>query len=173
MVSYRKFPTIIFSNISPAYSCFSFCDSNCCQLYVVCVRVARLCPTLCDPMDCSSRGSSVHGILQARILEWLAMLGHLKSLQAFVCSVLLGVGPVFPLCLVWVISMVLSQSSQFFPLSVLSLLVKLLKILHPYPLFLFPWAPSVSISALKVYTLFFVIFSSRAFISIRSDNPSI
>ena len=31
------------------------------------------CPTLCDPMDCSPPGSSVHGILQARILEWVAM----------------------------------------------------------------------------------------------------
>ena len=30
------------------------------------------CPTLCDPMDCSPPGSSVHGILQARILEWVA-----------------------------------------------------------------------------------------------------
>ena len=31
------------------------------------------CPTLCDPMDCSLPGSSVHGILQARLLEWVAM----------------------------------------------------------------------------------------------------
>ena len=31
------------------------------------------CPTLCDPMDCSPLGSSVHGIPQARILEWVAM----------------------------------------------------------------------------------------------------
>ena len=31
------------------------------------------CLTLCDPMDCSLPGSSVHGILQARILEWVAM----------------------------------------------------------------------------------------------------
>ena len=30
-------------------------------------------PTLCDPMDCSLRGSFAHGILQARILEWVAM----------------------------------------------------------------------------------------------------
>ena len=37
------------------------------------VLVAQLCPTLCDPMDCSPQGSSVHGILQARILEWVAM----------------------------------------------------------------------------------------------------
>ena len=33
----------------------------------------QLCPALCDPMDCSLPGSSVHGILQARILEWVAM----------------------------------------------------------------------------------------------------
>ena len=32
------------------------------------------CPVLCDLMDCSLPGSSVHGILQARILEWVAML---------------------------------------------------------------------------------------------------
>ena len=38
----------------------------------VCVlaKSLQLCPTLCDPMDCSSPGSSVHGILRARILEW-------------------------------------------------------------------------------------------------------
>ena len=35
--------------------------------------VAQLCPTLCDPMDCSLPGSSIHGILQARILDWVAI----------------------------------------------------------------------------------------------------
>ena len=35
--------------------------------------VAQLCPTLCDPVDCSLLGSSVHGILQTRILEWVAI----------------------------------------------------------------------------------------------------
>ena len=35
--------------------------------------VAQLCPTLCDAMDCSLPGSSVHGLLQARILEWVAI----------------------------------------------------------------------------------------------------
>ena len=34
--------------------------------------VTQLCPTLCDPMDCSPSGSSVQGFLQARILEWVA-----------------------------------------------------------------------------------------------------
>ena len=33
--------------------------------------VTQLCLTLCDPMDCSPPGFSVHGILQARILEWM------------------------------------------------------------------------------------------------------
>ena len=37
------------------------------------VRLLQSCPTLCDPMDCSPPGSSVHEILQARILEWVAM----------------------------------------------------------------------------------------------------
>ena len=31
------------------------------------------CPTLCDPMDCSPPGSSIHGIFQARVLEWVAI----------------------------------------------------------------------------------------------------
>ena len=37
------------------------------------VLVAQLCPTRCDPVDCNSPGFSVHGILQARILEWIAI----------------------------------------------------------------------------------------------------
>ena len=36
-------------------------------------EVAQSCPTLCDPMDCNLPGSSVHGIFQARILEWVAI----------------------------------------------------------------------------------------------------
>ena len=41
----------------------------------VCVhaKLLQLCLTLCDPMDCSPPGSSVHGILKARIMEWAAM----------------------------------------------------------------------------------------------------
>ena len=35
--------------------------------------VAQSCPTLCDPVDCSPPSSSVHGILQARVLEWVAI----------------------------------------------------------------------------------------------------
>ena len=35
-------------------------------------EVAQSCPTLCDPTDCSPPGSSIHGIFQARVLEWVA-----------------------------------------------------------------------------------------------------
>ena len=37
------------------------------------VLVPQLCPALCDRVDCGPPGSSVHGILQARILEWVAI----------------------------------------------------------------------------------------------------
>ena len=37
------------------------------------VKSLQSCPTLCNPIDCSLPGSSVHGILQARILEWVAI----------------------------------------------------------------------------------------------------
>ena len=36
-------------------------------------EVAQSCPTFCDPMDCSPPGSSIHGILQAGVLEWVAI----------------------------------------------------------------------------------------------------
>ena len=48
---------------------------------VACIRIKllQLCLTLCDPMDCSPPNSSVCGILQAGILEWVAMsLEHLE-----------------------------------------------------------------------------------------------
>ena len=40
---------------------------------ILCAKSAQSCPTLCDPMDYNPEGSSVHGILQARMLEWVAM----------------------------------------------------------------------------------------------------
>ena len=47
----------------------------------VCVLVTQSCPTLCDPMDCSLQGSSVHEIFQARILEWVAISFSRRSSQ--------------------------------------------------------------------------------------------
>ena len=39
----------------------------------MCIKLLQSCPTLCNPMDCNPPGSSVHGILQARTLEWVAI----------------------------------------------------------------------------------------------------
>ena len=55
-----------------------YIEAICCHpAYVIymqsVVLVTQSCPTLCNPMDCSPPGSSVHGILQARILEWAAI----------------------------------------------------------------------------------------------------
>ena len=44
-------------------------------------EVAQSCPTLCDPMDCSLPGSSIHGIFQARILQWVAISFSRRSSQ--------------------------------------------------------------------------------------------
>ena len=63
-------------------SCATWLILNCIQKfpkdtthwkYKVKVLVAQYCLTLCDPMDCSLPGSSLHEILQARILEWVAI----------------------------------------------------------------------------------------------------
>ena len=48
-------------------------------LVYVHARLLSLCPTLCDPMDCNRPDTSVHGILQARILEWVAISSSRES----------------------------------------------------------------------------------------------
>ena len=56
-------------------------------------QVAQSCPTLCDPMDCSLPGSSVHGIFQARILEWGAVAFSVRengSMYMYGCVPLLS-----------------------------------------------------------------------------------
>ena len=46
---------------------------------ICCCSVTQSCLTICDSMDCSSPGSSVHGILQARILDWVAISSSRES----------------------------------------------------------------------------------------------
>ena len=56
-----------------------------CHCLLQCVKVksesevAQSCPTLSDPMDCSQPDSSIHGILQARVLEWAAIAFSLED----------------------------------------------------------------------------------------------
>ena len=51
-----------------------------CNTYIVLIPITQLCPTLCDPVDCNPPASSVHGILQARILECAAIVLSLGDL---------------------------------------------------------------------------------------------
>ena len=48
-------------------------------------EVAQSCLTLCDPMDCSLPGFSVHGIFQARVLEWVAISFSIKVSNSQIC----------------------------------------------------------------------------------------
>ena len=55
------------------------------NFFILCVRlVTQLCPTLCDPIDRSPPGSSVPGILQARILEWILSIWATREPQFFI-----------------------------------------------------------------------------------------
>ena len=71
--------TLIFKNVFKVINVlilvFFFFLAQCLKHYniCVCVLVTQLCLTLCDPMDCSSPGSSVLRIFQGRILEWVAI----------------------------------------------------------------------------------------------------
>ena len=49
-------------------------------------EVAQSCPTLSDPMDCSLPGSSVHGIFQAKVLEWGAIVFSMINLDSILKS---------------------------------------------------------------------------------------
>ena len=56
-------------------------NEHCPVSYCCCCSVAKLCLTICDPMDCSPPSSSVHGVFQARILEWVATSSSRGSSQ--------------------------------------------------------------------------------------------
>ena len=66
MIYVREWQTLHVQGLS--FSDFLFC--------FLCYLVAQLCPALCDLMDCSLPGSSVHGISQTKILEWNFASSH-------------------------------------------------------------------------------------------------
>ena len=61
-------------------------------------EVVQLCPTLCNPMDCSLPGSSIHGILQTRVLEWVAIAFSSKTHLKILLLLLLSRFSCVPLC---------------------------------------------------------------------------
>ena len=72
-----------------------------CHFFLQCTKVksesevAQSCPTLHDPMDCSPSGSSVHGIFQARVLEWGAIAFSTYHLQIQLIFFLYQSSPLF------------------------------------------------------------------------------
>ena len=69
------------------------CMCLCAYLYIcVCVKVDQLCPTLCDPMDCSLPGSSVHGILQAKIQKEYFAIGKVVGCCSLLQEIFLSQG---------------------------------------------------------------------------------
>ena len=98
-------------------------------------EVAQSCPTLSDPMDCSLPGSSVHGIFQARVLEWgaIAFSSTMSRTKKLIFDKILlvknftHISPVFPVmfyfcsiilprkCIYLLLNLLLSLSSFVFP----------------------------------------------------------
>ena len=83
-----------FTNRGPYRQSYGFSSSHvesdmeCDSLFlkkVVYVLVTQSCPTLCDPTDCSPPGFSIHGIIQARILEWIAIPFSILNIHWKVC----------------------------------------------------------------------------------------
>ena len=72
---------LILNQVELTWLCYSL--FSCCRTEICCepVKVTQSCPTLCDPMDYILRGSPVHGILQARIPKWVAILFSRGSSQ--------------------------------------------------------------------------------------------
>ena len=62
---------ILYWGIAPSHRRMRWLDATCAMNIVS--EVAQSCATLCNPMDCSPPGSSIHGIFQARILECVAI----------------------------------------------------------------------------------------------------
>ena len=76
ILEYRKY---LCTNYKYGLPCGSNGKESACNEEVKWREVAQSCPTLCDPMDCSLLGFSIHGIFQARILEWVAISFSMKE----------------------------------------------------------------------------------------------
>ena len=72
-------------------------------IYIHTYRVAQACLTLCDPMDCSLQGCSVHGTFQARVLEWVAISFSSLSVSSHSnLLVLVGLLVIVPAAPAWI-----------------------------------------------------------------------
>ena len=87
----KGFPTV--QGLSPQL--YPFLHHLCCSCMHA--KSLELCPTLCDPVDCSPPGSSVHGVSQTRVLEWGAIsFSHVCNPMCKIvgsCSIIPGAQP--------------------------------------------------------------------------------
>ena len=71
---------LLLASWAPPPFCYKICHFETHLAYeCICAKSIPSCPALCNPMDCSRSGLSVHGISQARILEWIPSPGHLPD----------------------------------------------------------------------------------------------
>ena len=124
--------------------------------------VAQSCQILCDPMDCSPSGSSVHGIFQTRILEWTAISDFKRDeyfsyvRKSYICIVFQGARDSFHLrkkCMLFAAHFLLRRKHAFLfckvacrsrCFSVLELFCSYINILLQYFLTVFPLLPKCS-----------------------------
>ena len=99
-------------------------------------EVAQSCPTLSDPMDCSPPGSSIHGIFQARVLEWGAIAFSRISIQLFKEIQ----------CMILLTNILYQRVSNFFLNQIIVLVAQMSDSLRPHELqptrLLCPWDSS-------------------------------
>ena len=101
-------------------------------------EVSQSCPTLCDPMDCSLPGSSIHGIVQASVLEWVAIsFSRGSSRPRDWIQVSCIAGRCFT---IWATREARQSKTQFVPQPV-PLIRKLLQASYPYPRRQTEWKP--------------------------------
>ena len=83
---HKHFATFLYSLCGPCHACLVLPDGVLHVPLSECAQWLRWCPILCDPMDHGPPGSSLHGVLQARILEWVAMSPSMGSFQPRDCT---------------------------------------------------------------------------------------
>ena len=122
------------------------------------MKVTQLCLTLCDPMDCSLPGSSVHEILQGRILEWVAISCSIISVYLFFISSMSLVIVLTVLDVSCIFSILFSSLWSIFTIIILnSLSGRLL-----FPLYL---SGLVSFYFVLSFVLYFSVFSFFFFLT--------
>ena len=96
-----------------------------CRFLLQCIKVksesevAQLCPTLSNPMDCSLPGSSIHGIFQARVLQWVAIAFSAKPAKVTISITMIGLSQCNLHCSLMPMPSHFSSSKSFWLLSFL------------------------------------------------------